>query len=591
MGIGGLRMMGKNTIPFFKRITFIVVLSFAMMAVVYAVTGVYSIFNSRNMQKENAEIMRSCVSYANQQAAIRVSTEELQRYAMVAILAANDEARNASLQDYEATKTTLLTQIEALESSIAADGIDGAGGVAEGLRLSVEAYIGGCDEALAVSKMNRQVAFEQVYFGLEEQKGQIENDFTALMEQADAIQAQGIARSDVLMKNSSNITVVGMILFLIVAVAAVFVVVKYVTGPLKDTTGQLNVMIRNIRDKKGDLTGRIQVRSQNEIGDVVTGINEFVETLQTIMKKLQENTERLNETSASINRQMEMARGNIRDTEAAVDQVAGSMQGVSSAADHITLRLQEVNGSVTDMDTRTGEGSRFAEEVVKEANGIQKEAAEKKQNTGNRIEELNRVLKKSVENSEQVSRINELTNVILGIASQTNLLSLNASIEAARAGEAGRGFAVVAGEISHLAEDSSRTANDIQKISAAVTAAVKELSENATAMIAFINDVVLKDYDAFVDTGNKYEQSARHFDQLLQEFRSNTEQLNRSMQAMSDSVAAITDSVEGSVAALEATERSSGEIAAGISDIAASVDINQSISDSLKYEVGRFAKL
>ena len=180
---------------------------------------------------------------------------------------------------------------------------------------------------------------------------------------------------------------------------------------------------------------------------------------------------------------------------------------------------------------------------------------------------------------------------VIAISAQTNLLALNASIEAARAGEAGRGFAVVAGEISHLAEDSSRTANDIQKISANVTSAVKELSENATAMIGFINDVVLQDYDAFVDTGNKYEQSAKHFDLLLEQFAANTEQLNRAMQAMSDSVAEIVDSVEGSASALEATESSCNGIAVGISDIAASVDTNQNISDGLKYEVGRFAKL
>ena len=584
-------MREKNAIPFFKCISFVVVLSFALMAAVYALTGVYSIINSNNMQKENAGIMRSCVGYADQQASIRADTESLQRYAMVAILAANDEARNASLTEYENTKSELLAGIDQLQQNVTADGNDGAAGIVQDLHGAIEAYIAGCDEALSVSKMNRQVAFEQVYFDLDEQKNTIEGDFEALMEQIDAIQVQGIERSDHLMKTSSNITVIGMLVFLIVAAGAVFIVMRYVTRPLQDTTKQLNVMIDDIRKKKGDLTGRIRVRSQNEIGDVVGGINEFVETLQTIMKKLQENTECLNETSAAISRQMENARDHIRNTESAVDHVAGTMQGVSSAADDITARLQEVHGSVTDMDSRTGEGSRFAEDVVKEAGEIQKEAARKKQNTGNRIEELNAVLKRSVENSEQVSKINELTDTILGIASQTNLLSLNASIEAARAGEAGRGFAVVAGEISHLAEDSSRTANDIQKISANVTAAVKELSENATAMIGFINDVVLKDYDAFVDTGNKYEQSARHFDRLLQEFRTNTEQLNRAMRAMSDSVSAITDSVEGSVSALDATERSCSEISEGISDIAASVDTNQGISDSLRYEVGRFSKL
>lgn len=584
-------MKNKRSIPVFRRISFIVVLSFALMAAVYALTSIYSIVNSISMTTENAGIMQSCVDYANQQAEIRVSTEELQRFTMVAILAANDEARQASLAEYESIKQELVTGIDRMQESMAAGGMNDAVGIVDDLRASAEAYIAGCDQALSVSKMNRQVAFEQVYFGLNEQKTQIDADFAQLASQIDAIQVQGITKSDTLMKNGRNITIFGMVVFLIVAVVAVLLVVKYVTGPLQETSKQLNGMIEDIRDKNGDLTRRIRVKSQNEIGDVVAGINEFVETLQFIMKKLQENTERLNETSAAISVQMENAKGNIRNTEAAVDQVAGRMQEVSSATDHITQRLQEVHTSVTEMDAKTDEGSRFAADVVKEAHAIQKEAAEKKQNTGDRIEALNAILKKSVENSAQVSKINELTDTILGIASQTNLLSLNASIEAARAGEAGRGFAVVAGEISHLAEDSSRTANDIQKISANVTSAVKELSENATAMIGFINDVVLQDYDAFVDTGNKYEQSAKHFDQLLEQFAANTEQLNRAMQAMSDSVAEIVDSVEGSASALEATESSCNGIAVGISDIAASVDTNQNISDGLKYEVGRFAKL
>ncbi|MBR1471278.1 MAG: methyl-accepting chemotaxis protein [Lachnospiraceae bacterium] len=584
-------MKEQRAIPFFKSISFIIILSFVVMAVVYGATSVYGIVNSHGMQDMNSEILESCISYGNQQAEIRSTTEELQRLLMVSILTANDEVRETSMASYRNTIDKLRGQIDALGTAMAKDDVEGSAAVISELEKAMDAYIAGCDESLSVSNMNRHVAFEMAYHDLEDEKNAIDACYDRLEALVAGIQAQGVERAAAMMKSNRNITIIGMMVFLVVAVAAIVIMVKFVTAPLQDVTRQLNTMIGNIHRKQGDLTDRIDVVSRNEIGDVVAGINEFVETLQVIMQKLRENALRLNETSEAISRQMQNARDNIRDTEAAVSQVSGSIQGVSSAADHITGRLDEVHHSVTDMDAKTAEGSRFAEQVVKEAHKIQNEAAEKKNNTGNRIESLNAVLKRSVENSEQVSKINELTDIILGIASQTNLLSLNASIEAARAGEAGRGFAVVAGEISHLAEDSSRTANDIQKISANVTAAVKELSENATAVIRFINDVVLKDYDAFVDTGNKYEQSAKHFDELLQEFRSNTDQLNRAMQAMSDSVSDIVGSVEGSVSALDATERSSAEISAGISDIAVSVETNKSVSDGLNYEVGRFAKL
>ena len=88
-------------------------------------------------------------------------------------------------------------------------------------------------------------------------------------------------------------------------------------------------------------------------------------------------------------------------------------------------------------------------------------------------------MEQSIENSKEAAQIQSLTENILQIASQTNLLSLNASIEAARAGEAGKGFSVVAAQISELAESSRTIAKNIQEISTLVTESVTGLSSDS----------------------------------------------------------------------------------------------------------------
>ena len=424
-----------------------------------------------------------------------------------------------------------------------------------------------------------------------EVKAKLEKTNKDLSNLINNIQQQAMERSDDLIKGNRNVTIIGIVSFMIVMTVTIVLIMKLVTAPLRRTAVELDAMIDDIHSKQGDLSRRINVKSDNEIGSVVKGINEFVETLQTIMQQLKDNANSLKETSGAISMRMNEANSSVERSNDAMEQVSSSMLSVTEATDDISKKLGGVRDSVSAMGRLTKEGSSFAADVMKQADAIQREAGEKKDKTGKRIEELGGVLKRSVENSAQVSRIGELTENILDIASETNLLSLNASIEAARAGEAGRGFAVVAGEISKLAEDSSKIAADIQGISNNVTTAVKELSENATAVIEFINEVVLADYDAYVQTGDKYEQSAKHFNEVLTGLLNSTKELDAAMITMNRAVNAISDSVSVSADAIRAAESSAGEISDNIVDVNTLVDTNQSISDALNREVDRFARL
>lgn len=581
----------KNKVIFAKRINFVTGVCFLLLLLVYLATGIYSIAGSHNMQKTNSQIAQSLVSYADKQAAIKVSTSEMQRHLVTAILAADDAVRQDSLDQYNKLKNEIGNLLEDLRKAMEAEDAEGYEDIVNNMETALLSYTDVCDECIVASEINRQLAFNMSIENLAEPKAKLEKTNKDLSNLINNIQQQAMERSDDLIKGNRNVTIVGIVSFMIVMTVTIVLIMKLVTAPLRRTAVELDAMIDDIHSKQGDLSRRINVKSDNEIGSVVNGINEFVETLQTIMQQLKDNANSLKETSGAISMRMNEANSSVERSNDAMEQVSSSMLSVTEATDDISKKLGGVRDSVSAMGRLTKEGSSFAADVMKQADAIQREAGEKKNKTGKRIEELGGVLKRSVENSAQVSRIGELTENILDIASETNLLSLNASIEAARAGEAGRGFAVVAGEISKLAEDSSKIAADIQGISNNVTTAVKELSENATAVIEFINEVVLADYDAYVQTGDKYEQSAKHFNEVLTGLLNSTKELDAAMITMNRAVNAISDSVSVSADAIRAAESSAGEISDNIVDVNTLVDTNQSISDALNREVDRFARL
>ena len=386
-------------------------------------------------------------------------------------------------------------------------------------------------------------------------------------------------------------TIVLVVIFVIIIAVSLVLNEMRISKKITGIVSELQKIIHGINNNEGDLTARIETKTSTELAFVVGGINNFIETLQGVIKEVKDGSMVLNSSSDSMTLKIEKASDNITNTSAALEELSASMDTVSTTADQISGKLDEVKTATDEIRQEAANGAETAENIKKEADEIKNEALRKKENTGVKVEELSAVLEKSVKDSEKVAQINELTKVILDIASQTNLLALNASIEAARAGEAGKGFAVVAEEISALADNSRQTAGNIQTISNEVTEAVNTLSTNAMDVIQFINNDVLNDYDTFVETSDKYENTAVVMDDILDKFNRKADNLNTIMDKMADSVESITESVKESTQAINLSAANSSEIVGQIQGISEAMGENNKVTEQLNSSTKRFANL
>jgi methyl-accepting chemotaxis protein len=395
----------------------------------------------------------------------------------------------------------------------------------------------------------------------------------------------GIANSAVSLVN------ILMLVYILAIIAFLYINYKLIGKKVKSIAGEIDDIISDIQDHKGDLTVRVKTKTSSELVLIKNGFNHFIETLQGILKNVKDGTVTLTESSENMTNQIQLASDNITNTSAALEELSASMQNVSETADVMNEKLEEVKSATDSISAGVEDGTAKAEEIRAEAIEIKNAAQNKKDNTGARMEELSGVLEQSVKDSEKVAQINELTKVILDIASQTNLLALNASIEAARAGEAGKGFSVVAEEISSLADNSRQTAGNIQVISNEVTEAVKTLADNAMQVLEFINTTVLADYDSYVGTGEKYEETAKIINEMLDGISEQTQNLNEIMGEMSDSVTSISESVQESTKAISQSAESSQYIVDEISGISSAMDTNNDVTDKLNESTKQFINM
>lgn len=377
----------------------------------------------------------------------------------------------------------------------------------------------------------------------------------------------------------------------IVTVAAIIISFRMIVTPTKKVSGTLEEIVRSIQNNEGDLTARVNVKSNDEIGQLASDINDFVELLQGNMLTMRASAEQLKKSMDVVTDKVEDSNGSVTSVSSSTEELAASMEAVAATIQEIADGSTNVLNQAKSISEGADSGSVKVNDLQQRVTVMRDEVTNSRKTTTTVIDNIQGALEAAVEESKSVVKIQELTQGILDIAGQTNLLALNASIEAARAGDAGRGFAVVAEEIRVLADNSHQAANSIQEISSLVIEAVNKLVTNAKEMLDFMDSNVIKDYDSFVDIMNRYQKDTQELSTMFAGFASEASAMAGTMQHMTSGINDIAVTIDESANAVTTVATDASELVEAMVEIQQETHTNREISDEMISVVNHFKKL
>ena len=357
---------------------------------------------------------------------------------------------------------------------------------------------------------------------------------------------------------------------------------------LRNSFKKLNNKVVELTQGNGDLTKTIDIRTGDEIETIAGNINKLVAFIRGIMHNISDNSEELKVSADSVSTSIDRVRRSTTEISEMITDINDSMTGTAASMSQFNDRMAVITDSVDGMVDDIKEGEQKTRELKRNADQNGKDAVIKCKEVHDKIEEIEVSLSDKIEKSKAVEQINNLTDNIINITDQTNLLSLNAAIEAARAGEAGKGFSVVAQEIGKLAEDSARAAAEIQRISAEVVGSVNDLAEESKNMLDYMGDAAISGYEALRDSSNAYAESTSEFGNMMSRFSQVGSEIYSNVDQMRQATGDMNYVISNTVTNLNNISDKASNMVVNMSNMEEQLKKNNVVSDSLYGEVGKF---
>jgi methyl-accepting chemotaxis protein len=385
------------------------------------------------------------------------------------------------------------------------------------------------------------------------------------------------------LENSERFAIVRSFLISVSAVAAAAAVLiglgfalylRRALGPLRALPESME------RITGGDLTRRLAVRGNDEVSRISAAFNDFTERLSEIIGSLRSTAAQNQEVEAEMSSRAQTSLENARAVREQTSAMKQSMLDLNSSVEQSSERMTKITTNVRTLDQSIDEqynavsqSSSAVEQMTASLENVA-EITRRKTESSERLRETVRLGGERLEHTREVigevtNRIDDISNlveIIQGIASQTNLLSMNAAIEAAHAGQAGKGFAVVADEIRKLAEDSSQNSASISQIINGIIEKIRNASaasESTAEAFESIDTEVSEVSDSFQEIAS----SAGELSEGSEEIRNSMARLQENASKVKSDSQESNRAAEEIVSSMQSVIELSASVLSGISDI------------------------